>query len=73
MEPLYICFEHTTYWFEFSDMFGPFFYRIEKGEEIDVMGEFEFDENNDYKCTSNKFLWDFFDEWFEKYKIIKEE
>ncbi len=71
MEPFYICFEHTTYKFEFHYMFGPFFYRIEKGCEIDIMDEFDFDEDNDYVCRSNKFLWDFFDKWHKEY-LLKE-
>jgi len=33
------------------------------------MDEFEFDENKDYECTSNKFLWDFFDEWYKNYSL----
>jgi hypothetical protein len=58
----YICFEHTTYRFEFSKMFGPFWWRLEGKEEIEV--EFEF--NDDHECISNKFLWDMFEEWHYK-------
>lgn len=55
----YICFEHTTYLFEFSRQFGPFFFRIECGREIDV--DIGFNDNDE--PTSNKFLWNFFEEW----------
>ncbi len=55
----YICFEHTTYLLVFSRQFGPYFYRIECGEEIEV--EFEFDDN--HEPISNKFLWDIFETW----------
>jgi len=54
----YICFESATYLFEFSRRFGPAWWRLEGSEEIEV--EFEFDEN--YEVTSNKFLWDIFEE-----------
>ncbi len=56
---IYICFEHTTYILEFSKQFGPFFYRLEGGKEIEI--EFEF--NDDHEPISNKFLWDIFEEW----------
>ena len=58
----YVCFEHTTYLIEFSKLFGPSFYRIECGKEIEV--EFELDD--DYEVISNKFLWDIFLEWHYK-------
>ncbi len=53
----YICFEHTTYIFEFSPRFGPTWLRLEGNKEIEV--EFEF--NDDNEVTSNKFLWDIFE------------
>jgi len=59
----YICFEHTTYWFEFTKMFGPKWWRIECGKEIEV--EFEFNEKNE--VLSNKFLWDIFENMKESF------
>ena len=56
----YICFEHTTYLFTFSRRFGPAWFRIECGREIQI--EFEFDDNNE--VISNKFLWTIFEEWY---------
>ena len=53
----YICFEHTTYLFEFSKNFGPTWWRLEGNKEIEV--EFEFNEENE--VISNKFLWDIFE------------
>lgn len=63
----YICFEHTTYFMEFSKRFGPFFYRIECGKEIEV--DVSFDDNNE--PISNKFLWDIFEKWHYQ-ETIKE-
>lgn len=60
-DPVYVCFEHTTYVMEFSEQFGPYFSRIECGKEIDIVPEF--DENNDYVCTKYAFLWEIFEEW----------
>ena len=58
----YICFESTTYILEFSRMFGPTFYRLECGKEIEV----EFDSNeDDTDIISNTFLWDIFEEMQE--------
>jgi hypothetical protein len=57
----YICFEHTTYILEFSK-FGPVFYRLESGKEIEI--DIDFDDDN--RPTSNKFLWDIFEEWHYK-------
>lgn len=59
----YICFEHTTYWFEFTRR-GPQFWRIECGEEIEV--EFKF--NGAHEVISNEFLWKI----FEDMKLPKE-
>ena len=58
---VYICLEHTTYIMEFSDRFGPSFWRVECGKEIEV--DIEFDDNDE--PVSNRFLWDIFDEWYE--------
>ena len=50
----FICLEHTTYLMEFTKMFGPAWFRLECGEEIDVYPEPD---------GHLSFLWDFFDEW----------
>lgn len=59
---VFLYLEHTTYLMEFSKRFRPNFFRIECGNEIEVSVEF----NDNNEPTSNKFLWDFFDEWCEK-------
>ena len=55
----YICFEHTTYLFEFSKRFGPHWWRLEGNKEIEV--EFEFNEEDE--VISNEFLWKIFEDW----------
>ena len=53
----YICFEHTTYLFEFSRRFGPLWFSLPDEIEIDVEHD-----------GSNAFLWDIFEEWYSIYK-----
>ena len=47
----YICFEHITYLFEFSDRFGPAWFSVPNEEEIDV--------------KVDSLLWNMFEEWYE--------
>lgn len=49
----YICFEHTTYLFEFSRRFGPAWFTVPEDEYIVVEPE-----------GHMSFLWDIFDEWY---------
>jgi len=53
----YICFEHTTYLFEFSKRFGAAWYTVPDYKFVDV-------EPN----SSNSFLWDMFEEWYKENK-----
>lgn len=48
----YICFEHTTYLFEFSERFGPAWFTVPGDKMIDV-------EPNGHMS----FLWDMFEDW----------
>ena len=50
----YLCYEHTTYLFGFSEAWGPAWFTVPGDKQI-------FPEADG---TMN-FLWDFFDEWLE--------
>ena len=51
----YLCFEHATYLFEFSRMFGPAWFSVPGDKNIDVEPDGHL-----------SFLWNFFEEWYEK-------
>jgi len=53
----YICFEHTTYLFEFSKLFGPTWFTVPGDEYIDVDPD-----------GHMSFLWDIFEKWYYKEK-----
>ena len=52
----YICFEHTTYLFEFSRRFGPYWFRIECGREIDTP--------QPQPDGHMAILWEMFEKWY---------
>jgi len=51
----YICFEHTTYLFEFSKMFGPAWFTVPDEHVIEVE-----------PGGHLSFLWDIFENWYDK-------
>jgi len=52
----YICFEHTTYLFEFSEWFGPAWFTVPGDQYITVEPDGHL-----------SFLWNIFEDWCEKY------
>jgi len=50
----YLCYEHTTYLFEFSKRFGPAWFTVPGDRQIFPTPD-----------GHMGFLWDFFDEWLE--------
>jgi len=50
----YLCFEHTTYLFEFSKRFGPAWFTVPDDEYIDVEPD-----------GHMGFLWDAFEDWYK--------
>ena len=50
----YLCYEHTTYLFEFSEAWGPAWFTVPGDKQIfPILG------------GHMSFLWDFFNEWME--------
>ena len=56
----YMCFEHTTYLFEFSRRFGPAWFTVPGDEWIDIEPD-----------GHMKFLWDMFEEWYKSVSISR--
>ena len=53
----YICFEHTTYLFEFSERFGPAWFSLPDEKEVDVE-----------PCGHMSCLWDIFEDWYKNWE-----
>jgi len=57
----YICFEHTTYLFEFSKIFGPVWFTVPGKKWVDVE-----------PGGTMSFLWDIFTDWYKNYEQPQE-